>query len=176
MAQTRPGSGLLAERMLKQRMDAGQLPRMGLFNPKVKVQREWSRGRVSEGTNLYLPGYIFIRFDCEADDWRPINWTPGVSGIMYAYGEVPAAIQDEMLAPLLGLCTADGEGDYYLNEVQADAALFKVGREIKVLSGTWQGWQGPITRVQGQRLRVIMTLFGRATQVDLPKKFCEVVG
>lgn len=142
-----------------------------VFNPKIRTQRELRRGRVVEGQRLYVPGYIFIRFDLEEDEWRPINWTPGIRGIMYAYDDVPAKVKDEALAPLLDLCAADG----FLYEVEADAALFKVGSHVKVTGGPFASFPGVVSAATLKRLEVLVTIFGRTTPVSLRLKDVALV-
>lgn len=140
-----------------------------VFNPKCRT-RKIVKGMVREYVRAYIPGYIFIRFDELEDQWRPINWTRGVKTVMYSVEEKPARVRDEAMAPLLAICN-----DGFLIQEDADLELYKVGRRIKVIDGTFEGFESSIVWSSGQRLAVMMEFFGATRRVELQKKQVELI-
>lgn len=143
-----------------------------VFNPKIITVRERSRGRTSEIIRPYVPGYMFVRFDIEHEGWQRINRMPGsgVRSLMYAADEVPAAVRDEALLPLMALCR-----DGYVIEREADALLVAVGQTVKILEGPFAGFSGPVESAAGWRIHVLVKIFGRDTRVELKRGMYERV-
>ena len=42
-----------------------------------------------------------------------------------------------------------------------------VGKRVKIIDGAFSGFEGPITEIQGDKLKVIVDMFGRETPVEL---------
>lgn len=170
VAQTHPYAGLLAETELK---------RQGYeaFNPTIKETVDFGRGRTREVERPYVPGYIFIRFDRELDEWRPIQWTRGIKALMYSTVNVPARISDAAMGLLLDRCVVSPEGKHYVDERAADALLWSasVGDTVKIKDGSFGGFVGPITWAEGHRLKVLLSIFGRQTEASLLKKQVEPI-
>lgn len=166
VALIEPNRGLVAERAVSA---AG----FTVFNPKVVVVKQWSRGRVRQSVKPYVPGYMFVRFDVDIEGWQRINYLPGsgVRSLMYAASECPAVVRDEALAPLLDLC-ADG---YVVPEDVADAALIRVGQTARIVQGPLAGFKGVVKLVVGQRISMLVEIFGRDTQVTLERDMYEKV-
>lgn len=164
IAQTKPGLSALAESSIQR---LGYKP----FNPKVVVRRTWSRGRVHLSTKQYIPGYIFVQFDCEVDErWPLINDQPGVRGLMYSDLEVPARIAQSAMQVLLDQCS----GQVVPQQEEVDTRLFALGSGVRITGGPMAGFTGTITELHAKRLVVLTTLFGRATPIGLAKNQVEL--
>lgn len=165
VAMTRPGAGKLAELcLLRQDFE--------VFNPKIRI-RHVSRGREWFSERHYLPGYLFIAFDVEADEWRPINWTWGIRHLISAVPERPTPMRDVAMRVLLDRC--DGNG--YVLEEEADQALewLRVGRQVKITQGAMAGCNGVVKWKDGDRLKVLLSFLGSTRPVEVRAKSLEAV-
>lgn len=143
------------------------------FNPKIKIQRSRSRGRLSEYDRPYIPGYIFAGVE-DGQDWKPIHHTRGVKTIMWSdrLGQKPAVVPVAVIEALKLLCNEGG----YLKQVEADVALMQVGRIVKISSGSFEGFQGPITWTKGDRIKVLLSMLGSTREVKVEKSLVEITG
>ncbi len=165
VAETHPYGNSIAEEHLRKQ---GYEP----FNPQVRSQHV-KRGALVERIRPYILGYIFVHVD-DDQDWRPINYTRGVKRIMYrdAPGQKPAIIPVPVIEALQLLCNDNG----YIKQVEADAALMRVGRVVRVHSGSFEGMVGPVTWTKGDRIRVMLSFLGTEREVGLGKSLVEVAG
>jgi transcription antitermination factor NusG len=138
------------------------------FNPKVYTQRV-VRGARTWTERCYIPGYIFVRFDPVEDiHWPQINYVRGIQTLLYAAHEKPAPIKDVAMAVLLDRCNGDR-----VKAEDIDLALSKVvpvGAMVRVVEGSFSEFVGRVSWSAQDRVKVVLSLFGRATNVSLPVK------
>lgn len=165
VATTKPFSEMIAEEALKQK---GFQP----FNPKcysvrvVKGRRTWTE-------RCYMPGYIFIRFDSVDDRWPVINNTRGIRSLLYSAVEKPAPLREAVMQSIIDRCNGDG----VVKEEELDLALTKVipiGTMVRLLEGPFQGFSGPVIARQSDRVKVMLSLFGRPTETKVDLKSLEL--
>jgi len=161
VAQTKPFSEMIAETGLR---DKGFQP----FNPKVCNQRI-VRGARTWTERPYIPGYIFVRFDPSEDvHWPKINYIRGIQSLLYSASEKPAPIKDAAMAVLLDRCNGDRvkaeDLDFALSKV------FLVGTDVRVVDGTFSELVGRVLWSDRYRVKVLLSLFGRPTNVSLLSK------
>lgn len=183
VAQTDPFMGAVAEKALAEQQVKTNAD-WSIFNPRLREIRRYSRGRIKEVERPYLPGYIFIAFDVDGDDWPPINKTRGIkdNGLMLAAVSRPATIPTLVMEDLLGRCDveefpeADGTMTrrHYIHQEAADAYLFKVGSTVKVTEGPWAGLHGPVQWSSRERVKIMMSLFGSVRPVEFRAKSLEL--
>lgn len=164
VAQVKPFCEMVAENGLRNK---GFQP----FNPKVYTQKI-VRGARTWTERPYLPGYIFIRFDPVEDvTWPTINCVRGIQTLLYSAHEKPAPIRDVAMAVLLDRCNGDR-----VKAEDIDAALLKVvpiGSDVRVAEGPFEGFVGKVTWSDRDRVRVVLSLFGRKTPTLLSSKDVE---
>ena len=111
-----------------------------------------------------FPGYVLVEMEMDDETWTFIRQTVGVTGFV---GQVtgtaskPAPLQPEEVDNLLA---AMGEA------VQVKrTALFHKGESVSVVGGPFAGSEGRIEdiNVKGEKLTVMIPIFGRETRVDL---------
>jgi transcriptional antiterminator NusG len=97
--------------------------------------------------------------DLNEDSWSLVKGTPGVTGFVGASNEPVPLTQDEVNR-LLHRETA---------EPRRTRAEFSIGESVKVISGPLSDFSGEISEVNmdAQRLKVLVSIFGRETPVEV---------
>jgi transcriptional antiterminator RfaH len=143
-----------------------QLLRRGVetFLPRIV---EHPRGRSEPVVGPLFPGYLFARVDLLAQ-YTCVIWAPGVRNFV-AFGDVPAAVDPAVVTFLQARCGPEG--------VVRVVPTFRDGDLVRVTHGPLGGLVGVVQgHVSGQcRVRVLMELLRRRTQVSLPSQLLERV-
>lgn len=143
-----------------------QLVRRGVetFLPRIL---EPGRGRLEPVVGPLFPGYLFARVDL-LTQYNRVIWAPGVSRFV-AFGDVPASLDPEVIAFLQERAGAAG--------VVRVVRTFHDGDVVRVTRGPLGGLQGVVDgQASGQaRVRVLMELLRRRTQVSVPSQLLEHV-
>ena len=147
---------LSLEERIKQ---AGMEGRFGhILIPKENVQE--NRGgqrRLSQRT--FYPGYIFVQMDLDDRTWHLIKDTPKVNG--FVGGRHPSPVPEREIAAIE-------------QQVEEGAAKpkprveFEKGDHVRVTGGAFANFTGAIEEVNHdkQKVRVLVSIFGRATPVE----------
>ncbi len=143
------------------------------FNPKCYAQRV-VRGARTWTERPYIPGYIFVQFDpVEDNHWPTINFVRGIQTLLYSANEKPARIRDAAMAVLLDRCNGDR-----VKAEDIDAALSKIvpiGSVVRVVAGSFEGFTGRVEWSDQDRVRVLLSLFGRPTKAVMLSRAVELV-
>ena len=137
----------------------------------VPTQREKRmRGRVARVFDRKLyPGYVFVEMDTEEDGsipedvWFMVKETMSVGDFIGSDGK-PTAMKPHDVEKMLAVVEKSAE-----QPTLAGMAGMKKGDPIKVKEGPFENFEGEIDEVfpdKGQ-VRVIVTIFGRATPIEL---------
>ena len=110
------------------------------------------------------PGYIYVRMDLTDDSWAAVRNTPGVTGFVGLTNRPSPLRIDEVvqiLAPAVQKKTRKVEAP----KEQA----FEVGESVTVREGPFATLPATISEVNldAQRLKVLVSIFGRETPVEL---------
>ncbi len=166
VATCKPFSEMIAERSLSSKG-------FQAFNPKYYTQRI-VRGARTWTERCYIPGYIFIRFDPVEDErWPQINYARGIQTLLYSSAEKPAPIRDIVMNVLLDRCNGDR-----VKAEELDAVLCRViavGSVVRVGEGAWSGFVGPVVWSDQDRVKVMLSMFGRPTKATLSNRSVELV-
>lgn len=168
VATTKPFSEFVAEENLQRQ---GFQP----FNPVCSVTRIERGARVTK-TKPYLPGYIFVRFDRLVQPWQRINNTRGVEALLPRMGTEtgePGEVRERAMRVLQQKCI----GSSVLPE-HVDVALSQIipeGATIRITAGAFVGFEAPVKWSHEDRVKVIVSLFGRPTPVKLERSQVELV-
>lgn len=123
-----------------------------------------------------FPGYVYIRMDLTDESWGLVRHTPSVMGFV---GQVPnqrpAPLPFEdmvgILAPKVVAPQAEAAapGATAGSGKQAVACDFEVGESVTVMDGPFETLPATISEINldQQRLKVLVTIFGRETPVEL---------
>lgn len=127
--------------------------------PTETVQ-EVVRGKKRIGERKFFPGYIFIKMDLNERTWHLVKNTAKVTNFIGNQSPTPVP---------------DREIDKILNQMEVGAAKptpiirFEEGDEVRVIDGAFAGFSGVVDQVKSEKQRVIVlvSIFGRATPVEL---------
>ncbi len=128
--------------------------------PKEEVV-EVKRGQKVNTERKVFPGYVLAKIDMSDDVWHMIKDTPKVTGFLGASNK-PAPISEKEAARLLQQLQ---EGV----ERPRSSITFDIGEEVKVSEGPFASFNGTVEEVDEEkgRLKVSVSIFGRATPVEL---------
>lgn len=142
------------------------------FLPRVRETRI-TRGREVTTVKPYIPGYIFVRFDREVDNWGRINSTRGVRSLMCNAPELPTRVRDKAMEAILERC----EGQYVIAEEIDETLLpfIPVGARVRALDGAFSGHVGKVILSYPERVTALFQIFGRPTRTELAAAAVEVV-
>ena len=144
----------------------GQLLRRGVetFLPRI-LEADGPRCEPTVGP--LFPGYLFARIDL-LSQYNSVIWAPGVRSFV-AFGEVPAPVDPSVVEFLQERCGVEG--------VVRVVRTFQDGDVVRIVRGPLGGLIGVVQgQVSGQaRVRILMELLRRRTQVTVPVQLVEHV-
>jgi transcriptional antiterminator NusG len=122
---------------------------------------EMRAGKKVVTSKRFFPGYILVEMDMTDDAWHCVKNTPKVTGFVGA-GPKPSPLSRE-------------EVDQILNQVTLAAEkpkpkyTFERGDQVRINEGPFASFNGTVDDVNTDRntLKVMVTIFGRATPVEL---------
>ncbi len=146
---------------LKDRIDRSEFKDLfgELLLPTEKVEEIRNGKKVTSERRLY-PGYIFIQMVVNDDTWHLVKNTPRV--MEFLGGNRPTRIPESDIARIKGT-VAEGV------EKPKPKVLFELGETVRVKEGAFADFNGRVDEVNydKSRLKVLVSIFGRQTPVDL---------
>jgi transcription termination/antitermination protein NusG len=114
-----------------------------------------------ESSRNFMPGYVFLEMEPINDLFKMVREVNGVSNFA-GTGDTPVALTQEEISNILGLI--EDKKDKPKAEIK-----FRKGDKVKVIEGAFANFQGTVEDIDHEkaRLRVMVSIFGRATPVDL---------
>jgi len=128
--------------------------------PTEKVA-EMKNGKKTVSDKKFFPSYVLVQMEMEDETWRVVMNTPGVTRFV-GIGAEPQPIAKEEIDLILGRI----EGT---REKPTPTVPFHVGEHVKVSDGPFTDFTGVVDEINPERgkLKVMVTIFGRATPVEL---------
>ncbi|GGH57747.1 transcription termination/antitermination protein NusG [Comamonas phosphati] len=114
-----------------------------------------------------FPGYVFVEMVMDDDTWHLVKHTSKVTGFVGGAKNRPAPISEEEVRKIVDQMQEGTEKPRHKVE-------FMVGELVRVKDGPFTDFNGSVEEVnyEKSRLRVSVTIFGRATPVEL--EFAQV--
>ena len=109
-----------------------------------------------------FPGYLFLRYDVDNQDWPSLRQMPGILGWVRLGGVVPA-IPDEVVDLLVERVESINQGGGLWTR-------FKRGQRVQVVAGRMEGLAEVIEepRAPEDRVRVLLDFMGRQVPAQIP--------
>jgi transcription termination/antitermination protein NusG len=146
--------------LLERIKQAGMEDKFGeILIPKENVQ-ETRGGNKRVTARTFYPGYIFVQMVLDDQSWHLIKDTPKVSG--FVGGRHPAPVPDPEIQAIAQQ-VAEGAAK------PKPRVVFEQGDHVRVIDGAFANFTGTIEEVNPdkQKVRVLVSIFGRATPVEL---------
>ncbi len=128
--------------------------------PAEKVV-ELVKGKKKTSSRKFFPGYILAQMDLNDETWHIVKGTPKVTGFVGG-GLHPPSVSDEEIKEI----TRQMEEGAIKPRPRV---IFSAGENIKVIDGPFSDFNGVVDEVRPDKgkLRVLISIFGRATPVEL---------
>lgn len=119
-------------------------------------------GKRRKSERKYFPGYVLVKMEMNEYTWQLVRSVPRVMGFIGGTADNPAPITNK-------------EAERILNRLEENAdkprprTMFQPGEEVRVTEGPFADFNGIVEEIDydKSRLKVSVSIFGRATPVEL---------
>jgi transcriptional antiterminator NusG len=151
------------ERNLRERIDrSGMQAKFGRILVPTEEVVELKNGKKSVTERRFFPGYVLVEMLMDDESWHLVKHTSKVTGFVGGARNRPAPISE---AEVMKIVNQMQEGiDKPRPKVQ-----WQVGELVRVKDGPFTDFNGAVEEVnyEKSKVRVSVTIFGRATPVEL---------
>ena len=122
---------------------------------------EVRRGKKVTTERRFMPGYVLVRMELSDEAYHLITSINRVTGFLGPQGR-PMPMRDAEVNQILNR-VQEGE------DTPRTLVHFDIGEQVKINGGHFEGFDGNVEEVDddNQRLKVTVSIFGRATPVEL---------
>ena len=122
---------------------------------------EVRRGKKTTTERRFMPGYVLVRMELSDEGYHLITSINRVTGFLGPQGR-PMPMRDAEVNQILNR-VQEGE------EAPRTLIHFEIGEQVKINGGHFEGFDGSVEEIdeENQRLKVTVSIFGRATPVEL---------
>ena len=151
------------ERNIRERINRAGMQHMfgDILVPTEEVV-EIKNGQKRTSERRFYPGYVLVQMVMNDESWHLVKHTNKVTGFVGGAKNRPAPISDEEVAKIMGQMEEGTEKPRHKVE-------FVVGEYVRVKDGPFTDFNGTVEEVnyEKSKVRVSVTIFGRATPVEL---------
>jgi len=151
------------ERNLRERIDrAGMQEKFGRILVPMEEVVELKNGKKAVTERRFYPGYVLVEMEMADDTWHLVKHTGKVTGFVGGAKNRPSPISEAEVAKIV---TQMQEGV----EKPRPKVEWEVGEMVRVKEGPFTDFNGAVEDVNydKSKVRVSVTIFGRATPVEL---------
>jgi transcriptional antiterminator NusG len=122
---------------------------------------EVKKGEKRSKSKKFFPGYIFVKMELNNETWQLVKNTQRVSGFVGNGTNPPAVSEEEVLRITQQI--KEGKMKPKVN------IEFEKGESVRVKEGPFANFAGVVDEVNSEkgRLKVLVSIFGRSTPIDL---------
>jgi transcriptional antiterminator NusG len=141
---------------------AGMQDAFGQILVPVEEVVEMKGGQKSITERKFFPGYVLVEMEMNDESWHLVKSTPKVTGFVGGTANKPAPISDKEVAKIMQQMQ-DGV------DKPRPKVLFEIGEVVRVKEGPFTDFHGSVedANYEKSKMRVSVTIFGRATPVEL---------
>jgi len=139
----------------------GLRERVGRVMIPTEPVTEIVNGKKRTVERVFLPGYVLVEMELDNELWHVLKDTPKVTGFL-GTGDKPVALSEEEVSSIL-----------FRSETAKDRPRMKIkfekGEQVRITDGPFANFNGVVDEVNEDRetLKVMVTIFGRSTPVEL---------
>jgi transcriptional antiterminator NusG len=121
---------------------------------------EMKAGERTERERKFIPGYMLVQAEMTDEMWHVVNEAPRIIG--FVGGTTPHPVPPHEIARIVG------QMEQGLKAPKA-AVSFVIGDQVRVIDGPFKNFSGGVEEVNPdkEKVRVLVSIFGRATPVEL---------
>ena len=125
--------------------------------PIEMIEETDAKGNKKEAESKLFPSYVLVKMVMTDESWYIVRNTRGVTGFV-GPGSKPVPLSDKEVAAL----------GVDVRKV-ATTVSFKVGDDVTVLGGPFNGWVGNVKSInlEEQTVDIVISMFGRETSATL---------
>ena len=123
---------------------------------------EIRRGKKVTSERRFMPGYVLVHMEMTSRGYHLVSTINRVTGFLGPQGK-PMPMRDAEVNGMLNRSVEGGEAQ------PRNLIRFESGEKVKVNEGPFEGFDGMVEEVDeaNSRLKVSVSIFGRATPVEL---------
>ena len=151
-------SRALVERISRE----GMQEKFGQILVPVEEVVELKGGQKVTSERKFFPGYVLVEMEMTDESWHLVKNTPKVTGFLGGSAMRPTPISEKEVQNIMQQMQAGVEKP-------RPKVLFEVGESVRVKEGPFTDFTGMVEEVNydKNKIRVAVTIFGRATPVEL---------
>ncbi len=137
-----------------------------VFLPLLEATKRKFSKFVNEKTPLF-PGYMFVRFNHDLDQWAKINNTKGVTRLVCFNGK-PKPIPDEMINNIKMRCDD--------SEIFSTSSELNKGDRVKFIKGPFSNFLAKVETCDDfKRVWVLLEFMGQASLTKVEKNHLQII-
>jgi len=147
---------------LRQRSEAlGMQETIGDILIPTEEVVEMRDGKKVVSSKKFFPGYILVNMEMSDHAWHVVKNTPKVTGFVGS-GNSPSPLSQEEVDRIINQVVVS-------QEKPKPKFVFKEGEHVRIVDGPFSNFTGSVEDVNADKntLKVMVTIFGRSTPVEL---------
>ena len=152
--------GRVREALVQKFREVGREDELGEVMIPSEDVVELKKGKKKISARKFFPGYIMVQMALNDETWHLVNGLPKVTG--FVGGAKPAPLSPDEVNKIQKQVVEGAERP-------TPKVIFSVGESVRVVDGPFTNFNGLVKEVNEEKgkLKVLVTIFGRATSVEL---------